>query len=233
LRPLLRSRETETLRADLSSGARIANARGIPGSVGFLAVTRHDRQLVIVTAHHVLFGDGAREGGAVWLVTDTSTGLRYRRVGRSLYGRAGVVRHDATDAYVDCAVASVDDDDALAADWPIEEELIGSATLLAPGDRLTKSGGATGTTEGVVVEIDYRANGLRRGPLDAPRQILIRSAAVGHSFSADGDSGAALLDARGEIVGLLWAVTPRGDGIACPIAHVLYVLNLVPARLKP
>ncbi|HKW08964.1 MAG TPA: hypothetical protein VJO33_01215 [Gemmatimonadaceae bacterium] len=77
MRPLLRSRERGILRADLTSGARIANARGIPRSHGFLAFTRHDRQLLLVTAHYGLFGGGAREDEAAWLVDDTPDGPRF------------------------------------------------------------------------------------------------------------------------------------------------------------
>ena len=75
-----------------------------------------------------------------------------------------------------------------------------------------------------------RVNGREQ---DAPGQILIRGLEPGERFSAEGDSGAALCDAHGAVVGLLWGVTPRGDALVCPIAPVLYLLQLSLARVEP
>lgn len=232
MRPLLRSRETDTLRADLMSGARIANARGIPGSVGFLALTRHDRQLVMVTAHHVLFGDGARAGDPVWLAADGTRAAGLQCVGWSLYGRAGNVRQGDVEAYVDCAVASLDLHPPLRPAWSITG-LAPARISVAPGDRVSKRGAATGLTEGLVVSVDHRLAAVRRGPIDARRQILVRGDVRGRPFSAEGDSGSALRDRDGRIVGLIWGVTPGGESLACPIAPVLDVLHVTPALFAP
>jgi hypothetical protein len=45
-------------------------------------------------------------------------------------------------------------------------------------------------------------------------------------FSADGDSGAVVVDAANKAIGLLWGTNVRGEGIACPIAPVLYAMNI-------
>jgi len=247
LRPLLRGRESDDLRVANASrfgdgrreqqppllpaaGARVVNARGIPGSVGFLAVTRHDRRLVLVTAHHVLFGDGAREGEPVWCSHDSSS-TSLRCIGHSLYGRSGPVRGDSRGVYVDCGAASV----------AVEETGCGSLVKhnadtdcsLAVGERVTKIGAATGFTEGEVVSTAYAARIVRDDRNDAVGQVLIRSSAGRRPFSSAGDSGAAVLNERGDVVALLWGVAPQGDSLACPIARVLYVLNVAPVCWLP
>jgi hypothetical protein len=194
----------------------------VPGTVGFLALTRHDRRLVIVTSHHVLFGSGARASDPVWLIGETTT-----RLGQNGYGRIGRMRFDATEIFVDCAVALLDDD--VMASRVVNADTV--ATVPEPGAHVYKTGAATGMTEGVVIDIDYTERAVVDGVAqDAPRQILVRSRTSG-GFTADGDSGAALRDERGALVGLLWGVTPSGDGVACPIAPVLYVLNASPISL--
>lgn len=208
--------------AGCTPGACIANARGVPGTVGFLALTRHDRRLVVVTSHHVLFGSGAREGDPVWLIGETTM-----PIGKTGYGRVGSTRFDATEVFVDCAVALLDDD--VTASRVVKEET--AATVPALGAKVHKTDAATGRTEGIVIDTDYTERAFVDGVArDAPRQTLVRSRTSG-SFSSEGDSGAALRNERGEIVGLLWGVTPRGEGVVCPIAPVLFVLNVSPISL--
>jgi hypothetical protein len=211
--PFARERVGE---ARCAPGACIANARGVPGTLGCFALTRHDRRRVIVTSHHVLFGSGARENDPVWLMGETTT-----RLGHNGYGRIGRVGCDGTEVFVDCAVALLDDD--VTASRIVNADTV--AAVPEPGTYVYKTGAVTGMTEGVVIDIDYTERAVVDGvEQDAPRQMLVRSRTSG-CFSADGDSGAALRDERGALVGLLWGVTPSGAGVACPIAPVLYVLN--------
>ncbi len=243
LRPLLRGREKDVLRAANTlrrerprallpaTGSRVVNSRGVPGSVGFLAVTRHDHQLVLVTAHHVLFGDGAREGEPVWGASD-SAGTPLVPIGKTLYGRSGSVRGDSRGVYVDCGVASLRSDTEIGHAASIKC-VLDTEHSLAAGDRVTKIGAATGFTEGEVVSTDYRSAAVRHGRTDAVGQILIRSSLAGQPFSAPGDSGAAVVGEQGKIVALLWGEAASGNSLACPIAPVLYVLNIVPARSAP
>lgn len=239
MRPLLLSDERDAHRAhsvadlSLSSGSQLVNARGTPGSLAFLAITRHDRTPVIVSAHHVLFGGGASAGGAVFAADRATRAARWRRVGRTLYGRSGIVRHNGTSAYVDCAVAAIE--------WPELAARVLSATpvtnvsaaALAPGDRVVKVGAATGSTEGVVVDVSHRVAALGHRTFDAPGQLLVRSTVRGHPFAAEGDSGAAVWNRDGDVVGVLWAATAAGEGIASPIEPVLYVLHVTPGPFVP
>jgi hypothetical protein len=97
-----------------------------------------------------------------------------------------------------------------------------------------KTGGATGLTEGIVVDVarTERARASGRSH-DAPGQIAVRSRTPGRAFSAYGDSGAALRTADGAVVGLLWGRNARGESVACPIAPVLWVLHARLARRAP
>jgi len=237
LPPLLSDRETQARRADAATrGAsantvRIVSASGVPGSIGFFAITKHDGQLVLVTAYHVLFGGGARSAEGVWLAEDAGNGPAFHPVGRALYGRAGLVRGSAVETYVDCAAASVDSQFMRSPASEGRTACQAIASSIAPGDRVTKIGAATAWTEGIVVDADYRARAVRYGGTDAPGQILVRSSSPGRPFSADGDSGAALLDESGRLAGLLWALTARGESLVCPISAVVHVLNVDPVGI--
>src|SRR6185436_12080398 len=132
--------------AGCAPGACIANARGVPGTIGLFALTHRARRLVIVTSHHVLFGGGAREKDPVWLVGDTTV-----PIGQTGYGRVGSVRFEGVEIFVDCAVAMLDDDTMPSR--IVKAETL--ATMPALGAKVHKAGAATGRTEGVVIDTDY------------------------------------------------------------------------------
>lgn len=132
--------------------------------------------------------------------------------------------HEGTQFHVDCATAELDPQ-FVPREFHLAPE--GTESALVPGDRVSKAAAVTGSTEGIVVDTSYsdtvRAEGRR---CTTPGQILVRPRAAGDVFSADGDSGAVLRNADGAVVGLLWGVDARGFGLACPIAPVLWVLQL-------
>jgi len=210
--------------APASPGARIANSLGIPGTLGCLAVTLHDRRAVLLTNHHVLFGGGAPEDAPVWLVDGPQGAPSFRELGRSLYGKRGIVAFGGVDHHVDCAVASADLAGRRRRRWRRRRKL--SVGVAAPDDRVTKTGGATGTTAGIVVDIAYPDVAVLDGRTQhAPQQILAHPDGDG-PFSAEGDSGAILRTERGTAVGLLWGVNHRGESVCCHIGPVLEVLNI-------
>ena len=200
-------------------GARIANARGVPGSIGCVGITRADHRPVLLTAHHVLFGAGAREGDPVWLLDDDRSP---RCVARTLHGRAAVVRHRGEEVFVDCAVALLEEDDP-ARRWRAAPQR--TAPVPAAGDRVSKRGAGSGWSEGVVIAASRTERVLSSaGAREAPGQLVVRGATP--PFTGPGDSGAALRDARGAVAGILWGVNARGESVACPIAPVLHLLQL-------
>jgi hypothetical protein len=49
-------------------GARIANGRGVPGTLGAFATSTHDGAIVLLSNQHVVFGARGGGGQPVWLV---------------------------------------------------------------------------------------------------------------------------------------------------------------------
>jgi hypothetical protein len=66
------------------SGTRIANSRGVPGTLGCLVHTLHDNQSVLLSTWHVLFGNGTREGDAIWLVGESEAKRTFSQLGSTL-----------------------------------------------------------------------------------------------------------------------------------------------------
>lgn len=204
-------------------GTKIANSRGVPGTLGCIAHTRDSGRTVLLTNWHVLFGNGGFEGDVIWLVDETDNTRRYWKIGRTLYGKIGKVCLDGEDYYVDCAVSSFLFPPAIQHSWSI----IAEYDAAQPGDLVTKTGAATGTTVGIVVDVKYADYAWFAGrSYFAPQQLLVRPLNNETPFSAEGDSGTLLVNAKGKAVGLLWGTNSRGEGVACPIIPVLHTLNL-------
>jgi hypothetical protein len=212
-------------------GIQIANSRGVPGTLGCVAHTLHDRQPVLLSTWHVLFGGGAQRGDAVWLVGEAGGERVFSTLGRTLYGKIGIVHFGGEDFYVDCAVGSC------TGPAPALTERFRLRTSLTPfvaghdvarlGSLVTKTGAATGTTSGIIVDVNYSNTVCAGGPLTAtPKQLLVRPTNGHPVFSAEGDSGALILDESNRAVGLLWGTNTRGEGVACAVAPVLYAMNI-------
>jgi len=210
-------------------GARIANSTGVPGTRGWIAHTLHDPRPVLLSTWHVLFGNNARHGNAVWLVNSRGGKRSYSAIGRSLYGKLGVVSFGGDEHYIDCAVASCFD---LPRNYFLTTKaggLLNDYESAQIGSRVKKTGAATGTTSGIIIDIDYVVPFAGRNCLGLA-QILIRPIDQHQAFSAEGDSGALIVNESDKAVGLLWGINTRGEGIACPIAPVLYAMDITLAR---
>lgn len=205
---------------------RIANSRGVPGTLGCLARTVHQRRSVFLTSSHVMFAAGAMRHDPVWRVHDAAGGRDFQRLGSALQGRCGIVSYRGDDYFVDCAIGVLD------------EPLEGTAALAryaAPpkvGDLVTKTGATTGTTTGIIVDSSYCGTtdaypSASRGVRElAPRQLLIRSVDPRRPFAEEGDSGALIWNEDDAPIGLLWGTTVAAEGVACPIDPVLHALNI-------
>ena len=212
---------------------RIVNSRGVPGTAGVMVRDPAGGRLLIAN-HHVIFGGGASAGETVWALSpddeDPLLDPRAAALGTARSGRIGRVTFQGTVYFVDCALIELFDDtrfpewlrSALDGPWP---------TALAaahPGAGAIKHGSSTGTTEGTIVDAAYPDRPFMEGrSWAAPRQLLIQSRDPELNFSAPGDSGAALLDEQGRILGLMWGSNTGGQGVACPIEPVLDCLGVV------
>ncbi len=206
----------------LRSGARITNARGIPGTLGCLAVTLNDRRLVLLSSHHVLFGDNAAEQQPVRLAGDKTSTL----VARSRHGKWGDLRYGDADVHVDCATAELVEQ-APPKGWHVQDDQPGDDVAIIAGKRVSKLGAGTGLTHGVIADPNYTERARVDGRVRSTRgQILVEPLEPGERFTGVGDSGAALCDESGAVLGLLWGADARGYGLVCPIAPVLHVLHI-------
>jgi endonuclease G len=204
-------------------GTRIANARGTPGTLGCFGLTLDDRQPVMLTSHHVLFGAGGLEQEPVWLVEGASA----TPVGRTRHGKRGAVRHGGADFHVDCATAGFE---GLRQGVTLVPESAGSVPSV--GAIVHKVGAATGATRGVVADTNYSETVSIEGrSVSTLGQILVRAENPAAPFSAAGDSGAALRNEDGAVIGLIWGRSTNGGALACPIAPVLWVLHVQLARV--
>jgi hypothetical protein len=206
-------------------GQCIANSKGVPGTISCIAHSLTDQQPVLLSNYHVLFGNGAMENDKVWLVNDKAGKRAFTEAGKLQLGRIGTVRYEAHDIYVDCAISSFKPDSKEKINRDKFPEVKGIATAQA-GDRVTKSGAATGHTSGIVVDAAYPDIAWIEGnSFAAHRQLLIRSNDE-KPFSGEGDSGAMIFDQHQHALGLLWGTNSRGEGVACPIAPVLFALHI-------
>ena len=211
---------------------RIASSRGVPGTAGAIVVGA-DGSRCVLTNYHVILGGGAVVGDHVWAIPPGFGNAAAHEpvcLGRAHAGRIGRVNLGDETYFVDCAVVVIVDETsfptwlraALADDtWPSE------TAAAEPGMRVFKCGATTGFTEGIVVDVAYPDHPFIEGrSWRAPKQLLVDSRDSELNFSVQGDSGAALLDDAGRIIGLLWGSTANGQGIASPIEPVLDCLGV-------
>jgi hypothetical protein len=213
-------------------GAKIANSRAVPGTLGCIVRSRTDGQPLLLTSWHVLFGKGARKNDPVWLVEEDQEKRNYLEAGRAQHGHIGSIPFGGDQHYLDCGVASFLFSSETIRDFHALEEIQQFSLLEQPGVwqgyEVSKTGAATGTTKGVVIDVKYSTasgGGVSSGAVQ--QQILIRPTGGSPVFCAEGDSGALITGVDGRAVGLLWGSTSRGEGVACHIAPVFFALNIV------
>jgi hypothetical protein len=187
----------------------------------------------LLANHHVVFGGGAAAGDPVWGIPqdcgdDADRGAVCLGLARP--GMIGRVTYERDACFVDCALVELRSDARFPAwlqrvifsdVWPSR------AAKAASGMSVVKNGPTTGLTKGVVVDAAYPDAPFIEGrEWTATGQLLVDSRDPELNFSSRGDSGAALLNAAGCVVGLVWGATMHGQGIACPIQPVLDCLSV-------
>lgn len=217
---------------------QIHNASGIPGTASAI-VRDHRGSRYLLSNHHVVFGPHGRPGDPIWANPsqgDHSPSTSSVLVGRAAGGRIGAVVCGAETYFVDSALVALDACDEFppwlraifAGPWPT------AAATAVPGLEVVKHGPATGRTSGAVADVAYPDTAVvEQQEVPAPNQLLIRSNAAELNYAARGDSGAAVVDGCGRIVGMLWGCNETGDGVACPIEPVLSALDVALAPCPP
>ncbi len=213
-------------------GAKIANCKGVPGTVGCFAYMRDSGQPVVLSNWHIMYGKEASRDDRMWLVEETNKRENLQELGRVLSGKIGIVRFHNWEVYVDCAICTCTTETTVKQkrfslfDRKLISPSVKGHCEASIGDPVFKIGSVTGRTGGIVVDDRHSDTALIEGQtFDAKGQLLIRSE-NGLAFSAGGDSGAIIFNRDNKAVGLLWGTNCRGEGVACPIAPVLSVLNI-------
>ena len=208
----------------------IASARGIPGVAGTLVRDRAGA-VCLIANHHVVFGGGAAAGDPVWGIPgDTAGDGGAVCLGLARSGMICRVTYEREACFVDCALIELRRDARFPA-WLHSVIFSGAwpsrVARAASGMPVMKNGPTTGLTEGVVVDAAYSDAPFIEGrEWTATGQLLVDSRDPELNFSGQGDSGSALLNAEGCIVGLVWGASMHGQGIACPIEPVLDCLSV-------
>ena len=255
VQPQLRMGALLSNMANLLAGGKQA-ALGSIGCFGFQVGQGQTPIPLLLGNEHVLFADGAQAGDLLFqpgmetrdgqlhfpedqlVVIAELTSLRFlEHYGYAYQGEA------PKDYFIDIAAAR------LLPDWahafvnapPSQGQHPVKSPKLArihPADvglggtyPVWKQGQASGRTEGVVLSALEEVE----GPDGELRRNVIRIQATGSNTSAFcsyGDSGAPLLNRKGDIVGILWGMDPKRPGIAYA-SHIhpsLHALGIVLAQ---
>jgi hypothetical protein len=208
----------------LFSESLIINSKGVPGTLGCIAYSNDFKMDVFLTNYHVLFGKYAKVGEDVWLLNDKEQREKFYLIGRSLAGKIGIFKNGDRSAFIDCALG-IFSDNAYPHAFIVQQNINGTAEAKT-GEYVTKTGGTTKSTTGIITNTNYQDVCNINGKIyQACNQILIKPANT-EKFSDKGDSGSVVLNSRNEIVGLLWCVNEKGEGVACPIEFVMKQLNI-------
>lgn len=101
----------------------------------------------------------------------------------------------------------------------------GISKVVREGMRVQKTGCATGYTLGVIRDVDYlRALNYSKGRRRKGR-VGLKNLVLCTRYTADGDSGSAVLNMQGKVVGLHFAGSPSSS-IFCRISHVFDALGI-------
>lgn len=193
----------------LQGGGYIKNVRkgsgvGGGGTMGCLGQLDSDSSWVILSNHHVLYGDDGQDGdeiGQPW-------------VGCCCCCKTNVIAKNLDkDTGLDCAIAKVVDDVGL------ENKILeigniqgGGAVAAVNGERLRKRGARTGFTSGTISFIDPGTKEITidpkaaSGPADDPGGCTNYQSGV-TVFAYHGDSGSVVVNDNNEVVGLLYSVS--------------------------
>lgn len=209
----------------LKGGFQVRNefVRGEPdhlaGTIGCLAqVDNPGRDLVGLSCEHVMMAGQAS--------------LRVH-VGQPRYsvsccccvhGQIGAVINSRNDDKVDCAIIHLDEDirdQVETQDTMNEIEGIGTITGVTSAvcfEPVQKRGRTTELTSGEVVDVLYESS-----------QILIHPTGASSKFADHGDSGAVVVNASNQVIGLLWGTdaATRTKGVANHIGEVMQEMNIL------
>ncbi len=206
--PLAVCAEDQNNYRPVKGGIMINNSRngsgtGGSGTLGCLAQLDSDDSWVLLSNHHVLYGEKGQD--------DDDIGQPW--VGCSWCCKTNVIGKNVDkDETLDCAIAAVNDD--IAIQNVIEEigDIGGNATAPAvSGEKVRKKGARTGYTSGTVDFIDPGTQEITiepnpaGGPADDPGGCTNYESGK-TIFAYFGDSGSVIVNDDNEVIALLYAI---------------------------
>ena len=203
----------------LVGGIQIVTSKGGgAGTLGCLARrTTPQAEPVLLSNHHVLSTGGAVAGDEVGQPTYTDSCC-------CTCGDVAVILAGGQQGgLVDCAIAQLKS----GIGWDARIRIIGAVAgtnAAVVGEPVRKVGRSSDLTSGTVSSITFPTTS---GSIAFNNQILV--APTSGNFQIGGDSGAALVNAANEVIGLMWGRNPGStgpNGVASPIAAVLSTLSI-------
>jgi hypothetical protein len=217
------AQQYDPLKGGISVGpCRPVGGTVLSGTLGLIVTDNATGKPMLLSNFHVLCGD------RTWTVGDAVAQPGRVDQGTCPAATVGALQRAVLDDKVDCAVADVT---ARASTTEIVDiGVVRGMNTVTIGDPVRKRGRSTGLTYGFVDGLDLTIivpyPGI--GEVTLTNQIGVRPDTTKNpKFSASGDSGSAVVNAAGEVVGLHFAGNPAdGHGAANPIASVVAALNV-------
>jgi len=214
---------------------------GSYGTLGwFGTLNSNPATRVLLTNKHVAF-----DGSTGTVTTARKAGqANYKKVCCCTCGEIGSVIVAIMDTNVDCAIVRLNSDVnpslVISNDTATQEITVDGTAVAVVGETVRKVGARSAFTTGVVVDIAATTN--TRGTTDAgdtvtitrTNEILIQAAPAETyriendkpAFSNSGDSGSVVVNASGQIVGLLYGGSnPTSATINAFVSHIASVLS--------
>jgi hypothetical protein len=197
----------------------------VRGTLGCAAIDNEDKAEVILSNSHILMANGGAKGdkiyqpAPVWLPAITPAQLPFKPTDDN--DKIAIVRRGVMSTKVDAAIAAIDVSSCChccgihysnavrglsEGGTPPKNTIVGDAAAQA-NETVFKVGQGTLRTAGVVVDPNYPDFQITEGPATHTfsGQIAIRHTDATKTFSAQGDSGAVVINGANKIVGLLFA----------------------------
>ncbi len=209
-------------------GCGLGHVKVTVGTFGCLVKRRGDaKTLYVLSNSHVLANSGnAKVGDKIIQGGKSDGGAPPADVIGTL---ADFVPFDfATDGFpnlVDAAIAKVAKKDVVTAIRVLGHKPKGVSSYVRRGMHVQKVGRTTDHTLGIIKDIDFRLRIRYRAPDGKKRRAGLRDQVLCSRYTAGGDSGAAVLNHAGKLIGLHFAGSPSSS-VFNKIDNVLAALDI-------
>ncbi len=209
-------------------GFSVGHLEVTAGTFGCLVRLNGDKEgLYILSNSHVLANQGvANKGDVIIQPGDLDSGKEPGDVIAKLFD--WVPFEFTATSYpnlVDAAIAKVNDNDTVRSAIRKIGLPKGISTTLRRGMKVRKTGRTTDYTIGEITDVDYRLALKYKKPGGEKDRVGLRDQVLCTRYTAGGDSGSAVINSKGRVVGLHFAGSPS-TSIFNKIRHVIQLLDI-------